>query len=358
MFGARRVYSRSLVFVLPLFVMSAAPFFRDACLAEDSLSEAKTASKGEAVGVPQLRLAAAEYDFGTVSQGSLVTHEFELENAGKGPLHIQRIVPACGCTASSVDKDFIAPGETGKVKVEFDTSGFSGEKVKTVRLYTNDPEQLSTLLRLKGVVQPDVVVEPKRVYFGDLLEGGEESRRTKIVTVQAREEAKITLGEVSSRSKKLEVELLESSKKRKKIRVTVLGDADRGELRERVVVQVSGGKQRSVNIPVFASVKGPLRIRPASVAFGVIEGREPLRRSIKIENVGPKPVVIAGVSTNHPAVKATHKVLKQGKVFVVQVEVQPELVTKELRASLAINTDIEDEQEVKLSVYGILPPKA
>ena len=77
------------------------------------------------------RVDSPVFDFGTVSQGTKVTNEFVISNQGNAELHIQRVVPACGCTASSVDQERIPAGGQGKIKVEFDTSGFAGEKIKT-----------------------------------------------------------------------------------------------------------------------------------------------------------------------------------------------------------------------------------
>ncbi len=315
-----------------------------------------SAQEKEKLRYAKLLIPSSTYDFGAVSQGSKVSHEFVIENKGEGALHIQRVVPACGCTASTVDKDFIQPGESGKVHVEFDTTGFSGEKIKTVRLYTNDPDNLSAILSLRGTIEPDVLVQPKRLYFGEILQGGIEAKRTKTVTVTAREGSQVKLGEVSTRSKHVDIKLLESNSKEKRFQVTLGPDMKLGEFRDRIVVRVSGTKQRAVNIPLFASLKGPLRIRPAAASFGVLEGQAPLQKTIKIENLGATPLLLKNLKSHHPSVKATQKVVQEGKVYVVNITVDPRLVKKELRSSVEIFTNVEEQPSIKLSVYGILPP--
>ncbi|MCB0333416.1 MAG: DUF1573 domain-containing protein [Bdellovibrionales bacterium] len=337
MFRRIATFSISLV-LLPLFVSLA-------CAQEEKTPQ-----------YAKLHIPQATYDFGSVSQGLTVSHDFVVENKGEGALHIQRIVPSCGCTASSVDKDFIQAGASGKVHVDFDTSGFSGEKVKTVRLYTNDPDNLSAILSLRGTIEPDVLATPKRLYFGELLQGGPEAKRTKIVTTTAREGSKVKLGEVSTRSKFIEISMLESSATKKQLQVTLLPDIKLGEFRDRLVVRVSGAKQQAVNIPVFASIKGPIRVRPSAVSFGVLEGAQPLQKTVKIENLGSTPLLLQDIESHHPSVKATKKVVQEGKVYVVNVTVDPSLVKKELRGSLEIQTNLEDQPSIKLSVYGVLPP--
>ena len=67
---------------------------------------------------------------------------------GDAPLKIEHIHTACGCTAAVLDSDTILPQQKTELRVTFDTTGFQGAKVKTVRVYTNDPK-LSSLFRGK-----------------------------------------------------------------------------------------------------------------------------------------------------------------------------------------------------------------
>jgi hypothetical protein len=307
---------------------------------------------------PLLHIEESTFEFGSVSQGTVVKHEFTLENKGSADLEIQRVVAACGCTASSIDSETIAPGENGKIQVEFNTAGFSGEKLKTVRVYTNDQEQPSSLLSLKGRVEPAVSVVPARVYFGNVTRDGANSATLRQeVKVQVREGEDVKVKSATTRSKHLKVEVLSSDSRSLTFAATLSPEVPLGEFRDRVVISLQGAQVRSMNVPVFASVKGPLQMKPGSVAFGVLEGTEKLVRSVKLENKGKAEVEILNITSNHPAVEAEFSPIKSGKVYVIKVSVQPEKVKKDLRASLQIETSSEKQQKLQLSVYGILPPK-
>ncbi len=296
------------------------------------------------------------YDFGTVPQGEKVAHDFVLENRGSEDLLIHRVVAACGCTASSLDSESIAPGDSGKVRVVFDTSGFAGAKRKTVRVYTNDLDQSATLLTLEGEVEPDVNVEPKRVFFQDVLHGADWEPVEKSVSIRVRKNSDISITGIENFSPHVIVSKDLVSPKEYRLRIRLSREAPIGELRERVVVKLQGAEVKTLNIPIFASVRGSLALKPPSLAFGVLEGDKLIRRSVKLQNIGKKPIKVLDVRSSHPAIEASSKELREGKVFVINVAVDPKKLQSDLRASIEIETDSEDQENLALSVYGVLPP--
>ena len=69
---------------------------------------------------------------------------FGFSNKGDKPLHIKKVVPACGCTKVSYTRGNIAPGQRGEVVVEYDAA-LLGTFSKHVEVFTNagkDPEFL------------------------------------------------------------------------------------------------------------------------------------------------------------------------------------------------------------------------
>jgi hypothetical protein len=98
------------------------------------------------------------FDFGTIKQGDKVNYTFEFENEGKIPLIITDVKPSCGCTTPDWTKTPIAPGEKGKIDVEFNSSGKSGMQVKNITVYANIPDGTKTLV-LKGNIEVPSNVE-------------------------------------------------------------------------------------------------------------------------------------------------------------------------------------------------------
>lgn len=93
-----------------------------------------------------------EHDFGTLKEGDIVQHIYEITNTGDQPLVISEVRPACGCTAPNYTKEPIAPGEKGQVTLSFDSKNFKGETHKTAQVFTNT-EKTPFVLRFKASVQ-------------------------------------------------------------------------------------------------------------------------------------------------------------------------------------------------------------
>lgn len=304
----------------------------------------------------QVLIPEPEFDFGTVTQGSKVVHDFVVKNVGTADLTIQRVIPACGCTATSSTQSAIAPGQQGLVHVEFDTAGFSGEKLKTVRIYTSDLDTPSSVLTLKGIVEPDIVVEPKRVAFEQVVRG-KLPAASREVSIKIRPDSKSAITDVRVVSPMIVVEELVSNSKERKLRITIDPKAPVGELRERIVVAISGQRESSINIPIFAVVTGDLQLEPSSLSFGILEGAQPIDRSVKLLNVGASKISVLSVNSDNPAITVQVKPIEAGKIFVLQVQVDPTKVMRDLRASVSIVTDSKENASLTLGVYGILPPK-
>lgn len=79
------------------------------------------------------------FDFGSITQGEVVSHTFRFKNNGDGNLIIKDIIPDCGCTKSKMDKMVFKPNEEGKIEIVFDSKGWRGMQYKSVALRTNSP---------------------------------------------------------------------------------------------------------------------------------------------------------------------------------------------------------------------------
>ena len=103
------------------------------------------------------------FDFGEVMEGEKVVHNYSFKNTGKEPLIISNAKGSCGCTVPSWPREPIPPGESGEIKVQFDSKGKGkvggNNQSKRVTLTANtDPAQ--TFLTIKGKVNKDEAAAP------------------------------------------------------------------------------------------------------------------------------------------------------------------------------------------------------
>lgn len=87
--------------------------------------------------MPILTLVEKEFDFGTIKEGDKVSHVYKFTNTGKSDLFVLEAKPSCGCTVPEWTKTPIKPGETGQIKIEFNSKGKKGKQEKYINLLTN-----------------------------------------------------------------------------------------------------------------------------------------------------------------------------------------------------------------------------
>ena len=104
-----------------------------------SSAQDTSAVKKENPNAPEIAFESEVHDYGTIKQGADGTCEFKFKNTGKEPLIISNAKGSCGCTVPTYPKEPIMKGQTGVIKVHYDT--------KRVGAFTK------TVITIKGVVE-------------------------------------------------------------------------------------------------------------------------------------------------------------------------------------------------------------
>ncbi len=113
-------------------------------------SAAETSNKQAAISFNKV-----EHDFGTLLQGEIVSYTFHFTNVGNLPLIISEVGSSCGCTVGDYPRQPIAPGESGDIKVTYNSKGHHGFQSRSLTVMSNT-NPAKTTLRIKGMVQsPD-----------------------------------------------------------------------------------------------------------------------------------------------------------------------------------------------------------
>lgn len=86
------------------------------------------------------------YNFGTVSEsGGKVTHVFTFKNTGNTPLILTNVRTGCGCTIPQWDRQPVAPGAKGNIRVDFDPRNRPGVFVKSITVNSNASNSVLSL---------------------------------------------------------------------------------------------------------------------------------------------------------------------------------------------------------------------
>ena len=315
--------------------------------------------EGAAQGSGRLEIDSPVFGFGTVAQGTVVKHDFEIRNSGDAVLQINKLVPSCGCTASNASKDTLNPGEKAVLSVSFDTSGFEGDKTKTVSVISTDTERQQQTLTLRGRVEAVATASPERIAFGEVTRSGDSVFRSFEVSLNPNSSGRIM--EAKSFSSALVITEIGGDSRKKQYSVSLSPDAPIGEFRGRISVGYEDAEKKTgnLNIPVTASVKGSMLLDPPMLSFGIIEGSEPISRTLKLEYRGPGTITIKSISSSESSIKTDFVEVQKGRKFAIHVTVDPANVATDLKASLDIAAIRSDsvEENVSVSVYGVTPAR-
>lgn len=101
---------------------------------------------------PNIKWKDELHDFAKIKQGVIGEFTFEYTNTGDEALEIREVRPACGCTTPTWSREPIAPGQTGYLKVKFNSSNYLGPFYRTIAIVTNVPNEVYTIA-VRGEVE-------------------------------------------------------------------------------------------------------------------------------------------------------------------------------------------------------------
>ncbi|MCH2233898.1 MAG: DUF1573 domain-containing protein [Crocinitomicaceae bacterium] len=121
---------------------------------ESNLSEDQKIEYADYIDNPTtMEFEEYAFDFGEVVEGEMVNHTFTFENTGDQNLVLIDVKGSCGCTVPEEwPKHPLAPGETGEIKVVFNSKNRVGNALKNVKIEANTKPSITTLT-ISGVVK-------------------------------------------------------------------------------------------------------------------------------------------------------------------------------------------------------------
>ncbi|MBD3403881.1 DUF1573 domain-containing protein [candidate division GN15 bacterium] len=150
-----------------------------------------------ALAGPKIEIPDSEFDFGKVIQHVTVSHSFWLKSVGDDTLRITKIVPGCGCTKAPVTDSVLAPGDSTRLEIIFETKRFRGLVAKRPYVETNaGPEK--NYVKITADLSQDaenmrpLMIKPPKVDVSQFTEAPRRRARFQIVNASERD-YKITL---------------------------------------------------------------------------------------------------------------------------------------------------------------------
>jgi hypothetical protein len=199
---------------------------------------------------PRVVVPEPTFHFEPILQGTIVRHDFKIQNAGDAELVIHKVVPGCGCTATKISSKTIPPGGESIISAEFNSAGFIGRKIRTISVETNDPRMPIVDLTIEGLINSEISVEPNALSFGEIAIGSSVSLDLIVRKVAG---SKTTIREVSSRNKSIAVSGVRREPDREIYKVTLTAEGKIGGVRGLVNITINDKSRTTLPIPFFAT---------------------------------------------------------------------------------------------------------
>lgn len=325
-----------------------------------ALALVPTLSLAQEPGKPSMDVAEKILDFGVVTKGELLKADFKIRNTGSAPLEITQVRPTCGCTVAKHDR-LIAPGATGSIHAEVDTTAFSGPNSKAVIVFSNDPDNPQVNLVIKFDSRSFVEVFPKPLLSFNVLQG--EPATDKVVLGTADGSAlRITGAETGGGPFKIayrelpEKERLPNLKGAQwEVSVTVPADAPQGMLNNKITLKTSNPKAPEVTLTVNGIVRPIIQVIPGEINFGTVQATAPVGRNVVlVSNRQDAKLELTAVEVDNKAFSAEVIPLTAGQRYQVAVTLGAGAAKGTQRTTVRITTNDPARPTIEVPVLAVV----
>jgi uncharacterized protein DUF1573 len=347
----------------------------------------------------KLDCPVVDHDFGSMIEGEVARHTFEMKSAGENPLIIHSAKPTCGCTVGKVlvdggDGQFVAynygdPIASGKLihlEAELNTKNKHNLAQSKINIFCNDPRSTITL-GLQATVDTYFSIVPPTLDFGEMSTS---DAREKTATITGKRPGGFKLRqEYPQQIPGLKVELTpqspdaEGKAERWDVKVALGPDAREGnmgypvQLRSDQVVPGApaqpDGQQPAygASVMITARVRGLISFEPQYLSFGLVRPGQEVTRTLKVSSFDPaftlaqpKSMTLAGPSPTVPDFKWSEhfttaaRPAADGKTMEVDLTLKglPDSADGSFQGRLMIDTGHPSRPAIAVLFSGVCRP--
>ncbi len=209
------------------------------------------------------------WDFGEMKQQETKTITVNVTNKGAARLIISDVKADCGCTVPEMAVKDLAPGESTTLSIEFNSKRFSGNVIKTVQVFSNDPMNSVVDVMITAKVHTPLIVNPasRRLGFPQSMVGDIGKR---VATFTAVDDVELEISADHTRHGKFNLEVrnkVDGDPRKAELVVTLPADMKPGSHRDNVRVKTNLPDMPTVDLELKADVRAPIVVSPANLNF-------------------------------------------------------------------------------------------
>ena len=299
---------------------------------------------------PRIQFDSLNYDWGKVSAGTKVIHDFVFTNTGDATLEITGVQPGCHCTTVGEWTHQVEPGKTGVIPIQFDSTGFGGAIYRTPSVICNDKSQPTVRLQLHGTVNRPIDISPSFVFLNIAPDASEET--SNVVHIVNNETQPLLLAQPESSQPTFAAELKTNIPgKSYDVIIKTVPPLASGNNQTLITLASLSSNAQPIRISAMAMVQPLVTVTPPEIAVpaGPFKTNETI--SISLQNRGSHPLALSEPSVNAAGATATISVSQPGQVFKVNVEFATGFVAPAgTRLELSIKTDNPRQPMVEIPI--------
>lgn len=280
---------------------------------------APTKAVAPAVGAPRIQFAETEFDFGKISSGDIVRHDFIFTNTGTAALAVTDVRPGCGCTTVGSWDKAVAPGASGMIPLQFNSTGFGGAVDKAANIICNDPSHSNVVLRLKGTIWRPIEVIPNVVLFN--VSSDSQSNETQIVRVLNNQEEAVELSDLQCTNHAFEAELRTVRPGREfELAITAVPPFYSDQVVGIVTLKTTSAKMPTLQVNAFMSVRKPITVFPEQITLPPGPLAATMSVTVSVRNNGTNSLSLSDAAVNYPEVDVRLQERQAGRFFSLMLK--------------------------------------
>jgi hypothetical protein len=251
----------------------------------------------------------------------------------------------------------VPPGGAGEIKVTFESKGYQGEVRKVVTVESNDPENPTVRLTLKGTIVSDVTVTPQAINLGTIRKG--QPVQPSLLTIRLKEGKGLKVEEVSTDSPAVRLKKQKETAGELVYEVGLTEKAAIGRVYGQISVVTNNKKAPKILVPFHGIIQGNVKITPQLVSFGMVQPGQKATQTIYVAKDADVPFTVRHVTTSSPQVSAEVIEVEQGGKYEIRLTYDPG-DRREGRINEKVTVVVNDPHEEVLEVplYGMINPQS
>jgi hypothetical protein len=322
-------------------------------MAFDNSTESAYITPSNPVRGPRAKFSTSVYDFGRTQAGEMVKYTFFFTNVGDQTLEISDVRTSCGCTAAGDWTRRVAPGQTGNVCIQFNSSNFSGHVLKSISINSNDKQTPETVLELKGVVWKPIEIVPPYTVINVAADASRAEASVRVINHTDDPLAlfspvcdmdPFTLAIMTNQPGKAYTLVLISTNELKAANVQGRG-----------TIKTSWPKAPTIDIPFWVNVQPIISVIPQRIELPQLPLKVQARAAITIQNNSTNALILKDADINILGVDVQLREVQVGRLFTV-VLTFPENFDAPVGQSIALTIKSNQPRMSKIQIPIVTEP--